>query len=893
MEESPRFQSHEEELRVLRERVAYMERELQARGEAPQVEELIRHEVKRLSTPPTPERGGHITVELSPDNNDEVIADFVSLMQQEGIASALAAIARLNNPHLLDDIHRFLIQYIKEGYVPLGLKERSTLSRELRYTLLQVQFPRVSKEDEDSKGEPPINHKAVLQFLQGISALRGISGRTGVHIAVELASPLSSESVVSYVAVPDEALELVSQQLRAAFPGVSLIPAPDDYNVFVEGGVSLMRKASLSRAPILPLTTAGEGVVDALRGMYIALSEIGPERGAAIQFIIQPGDGSFSHYGRRVIDALQEGESRSEALKIPRSQVGAAAKEIFSAIFKKRNEENLSKKQQTDTDTLALINEKLSTTTHDVVIRVVASSGTHPDATALIDRLTAPFSQFARGEGNALLFEPLYSGERDFTYRAFSSRYATALSVGELAVMMPLGSRGDVDLPELSQTKSIEIPAPLGLPSEGLLLGVNSFRGNERAIYLAPEDRLRHLYTIGQTGTGKSMFLKHLAVQDMLAGNGLCFIDPHGSDVLDLLSKVPPERYSDVIYFDPAHRERVFGLNLLEYDPAYPEQKSFVVNELLSIFKKLYSDSNPESMGPAFEQYFRNATQLVMEDPGSGSTMIDIGRVLSDSAFRDLKLSRSKNVVINQFWTKIATQAGGEAKLENIVPYITNKFDDFTSNDMMRPIIGQEKSTLRFRDIMDGRKILLVNLAKGRLGERNAHLLGLILVGKIFMAALSRVDSAGSLPPFYLYIDEFQNITTDSIAHILSEARKYGLGMTIAHQFMSQIPDDIHDAVFGNVGSIAAFRVGSEDAEDLLREFGDAFKGNDLMNIKGRNAHLRMLADGVPQPSFTLAVPTSPSGDRSQIDDLRTLSYLTYAKDRERVEEAIRRKMEY
>jgi len=891
MEESPRFPAHLEELRILRERVATMERELAARGEHASTEELIRHEITRLQAEPVSNKDAEITIELIPDNNDEIMADFLALVQSEGIGSALRAVEKLDNPHLMDDVHRFLVQYIKQGYTPAGLKPGSSLGRELSYTLLEVRFPRTAKEDEERGGEPPVNHGAVKQFLQGISALGAISRRAGVHIAVELASPLSSTSVVSYVAMPDEALELVSQQLRAAFPGVLLVPAPDDHNVFVEGGSSLMRVASLARPPVLPLTLAGEGITDALRSMYIALSSVGPERGAAIQFIIRPGDGSFSQYGRRVIEALQQGSSRSEALKIPRTQVGAVAKEIFTAIFNRKSDEDAVRaKNSVDTDTLALVNEKLSTAAHDVVIRVVASSGDEGDAAALLDHLVAPFAQFARSEGNAIVFTPLYVGERDFSYRAFSVRHALSLTVGELAVMVPLGSRGDIDLPELTQVKSTEIPAPTDLPTTGLYLGTNVFRGKERVVYLTPEDRLRHLYIIGQTGTGKSTFLKHIAAQDIQNGNGMCFIDPHGSDVLDLLAAVPPERYGDVIYFDPAHRERVFGLNLLEYDPAYPEQKTFVVNELLGIFKRLYS-AVPESMGPAFEQYFRNATQLVMEDPASGNTMLDIARVLTDATFRELKLSRSKNVEVNQFWTSIATQAGGESKLENIVPYITNKFDDFTANDLMRPIIGQERSTLHFRDIMDSRKILLVNLAKGRLGERNAHLLGLILVGKMFMAALSRVDATEPLPPFYMYLDEFQNITTDSITHILSEARKYGLGLTIAHQFMSQIPEDIHDAVFGNVGSIVAFRVGSKDAEDLLREFGDAFKGNDLMNIENYHAHIRMLANGVPQSSFTLAVPPLMAGDRAQIDDLRTLSYLTYAKDREDVEETIRRKM--
>jgi hypothetical protein len=382
--------------------------------------------------------------------------------------------------------------------------------------------------------------------------------------------------------------------------------------------------------------------------------------------------------------------------------------------------------------------------------------------------------------------------------------------------------------------------------------------------------------------------LRTLIDQDIRAGNGVCFIDPHGNDVIEVLASIPPERYEDVIYFDPANLDRPFGLNMLEYDPSRPEQKSFIVNELLMIFRQLYGDV-PESMGPAFEQYFRNATQLVMEDPSSGSTLMDIGRVLSDAEFRNLKLSRSNNPVVNQFWTEIATKTEGEASLQNIVPYITNKFDEFTASDFMRPIIGQQESSFNFRELIDNKKILLVNLSKGRLGERNANLLGLIIVGKLFMAALSRADSVGTnFPPFYLYIDEFQNITTSSIPGILSEARKYKLSLTIAHQYLAQVDEKIRGAVFGNVGNMAVFRVGEEDAEFFAKQFAPVFTALDFVNIENQNAYMRILSGGVPQKPFNMKTVRLREGNPDQVDDLRQLSFLTYGRDRALVEGIIR-----
>jgi hypothetical protein len=330
------------------------------------------------------------------------------------------------------------------------------------------------------------------------------------------------------------------------------------------------------------------------------------------------------------------------------------------------------------------------------------------------------------------------------------------------------------------------------------------------------------------------------------------------------------------------------GLNMLEYDMRFPEQKTFVANELIAIFNKLFDMR--VAGGPAFEQYFRNAALLVMDDPQSGNTILEIGRVFGDKAFRDMKLSRCKNPIVVQFWQN-AEKTTGDQALANFVPYITSKLDPFISNDIMRPIIAQEKSSFNFRDIMDQKKILLVNLSKGRLGDVNANFIGLILVGKILMAALSRVDSFGkTLPPFYLYIDEFQNITTDSIATILSEARKYKLSLTIAHQFIAQLEDKIKNAVFGNVGSLAAFRVGADDAEYLSSQFSPTFTAKDIMNMDNRNAYLRMLVGGKPAKPFNIETMPLPKLNHEGVNALKELSYITFGKERALIDEDILRR---
>jgi GTPase SAR1 family protein len=457
--------------------------------------------------------------------------------------------------------------------------------------------------------------------------------------------------------------------------------------------------------------------------------------------------------------------------------------------------------------------------------------------------------------------------------------------------MMHLPENEILGTSQLKQSKAGSAQAPLDLQKNGISLGKNIHRNVETDIYMSPEDRLRHLYIIGQTGTGKTTLLKQMIRQDILNGDGVCVIDPHGSDIQDVLSYVPKERLEDLVYFDPSYTARPMGLNMLEYDIRFPEQKTFVVNEMLSIFNKLFDMK--VAGGPMFEQYFRNSVMLVLEDPESGNTLLDVSRVLSNKQFRDLKISKCKNPLVIQFWKEIAEKAGGEASLANIVPYIVSKFDVFLQNDIMRPIIAQEKSSFNFREIMDQKKILLVNLSKGRLGDINANLIGLIIVGKILMAALSRVDSLGKdLAPFYLYIDEFQNITTDSISTIFSEARKYKLSLTVAHQFIAQLEEDIRDSVFGNVGSIASFRVSSEDAEYLEKQFAPTFSAKDLMSIDNLNCYMKMLASGRPVKPFNLFIPFPPRGDNALIDKVKELSYLKYGRDRELVESEIMKKYE-
>jgi hypothetical protein len=325
---------------------------------------------------------------------------------------------------------------------------------------------------------------------------------------------------------------------------------------------------------------------------------------------------------------------------------------------------------------------------------------------------------------------------------------------------------------------------------------------------------------------------------------------------------------------------------MLEYDSRYPEQKTFAVNELINIFDKLYDLKT--TGGPVFEQYTRNALLLLMDDPAEKFTLMEVSKVLADKEFRSRLLAKCQNIVVKDFWEKEAEKAGGEAALANIVPYITSKFNVFVANDYMRPIIGQAESLVNFREIIDNKKILLVNLSKGRLGDINSSLLGLIVTGKLLMAAFSRIDMAEEeRKDFYLYMDEFQNFATDSIATILSEARKYRLCLIVAHQFIGQLTEEIREAVFGNVGSMVSFRVGAEDAEFLVKQFEPIFDVNDLININNFNAYIKLMINNQTSQPFSLITYPPEQGDSQIVQPIKELSRLKYGRDKTMVEKEI------
>lgn len=835
-----------------------------------------------------------VALGLSEEPHDYQMGELLNLVTERGVKNALIVAEKASNPHLLDDFHRALVALIEKEQTVGNLSEKDPLWRPLHMTLFEISLPEASESQKEKTMTEVVS--SMEQFYAGMASVAE-EGKSRSWFTIELANSSRSSDFIFYVSVPTEFARLLERQLNAILHDAQIIRRTDDYNIFNENGVASAAYAKLSKESLYPLRTYEDFDLDPLNVLIGSFAKIDRDgEGAAVQLLIGPRQDDYARKGAEVIESIKKGEKVSSALnEMERGIAGKVIKEAFG-VFKtseqaeKEKEQKVERAGQVNQEGLDDFRQKLKKPLMVASLRVVTSAATEAEAGAILNDICSSFNQLENAKGNRFDWEKPHGTRqatllKDFSLRQWNDSEKMILNLAELTSVMHFPSTTLSKMaPQLRQIKAVDAPAPANLPDEGTLLGVNKFRGTEKEVRITVEDRLRHFYIIGQTGTGKTTLMKNMIAQDIADGHGVCFIDPHGTDINDVLGSVPESRRDDVIYFDPSRQDRVMGLNMLEFDPAHPEQKTFVVNELFSIFQKLYGGV-PESMGPMFEQYFRNATLLVLEDPESGSTLLDITRVLADENFRRDKLSKARNPVVTQFWNDIATKAGGEASLENIVPYITSKFDIFTANDFMRPIIGQQESAFNFRQLMDEKKILLVNLSKGRLGEINANLIGMIIVGKILMAALSRVDDIrGDYPPFFLHMDEFQNITTDSISAILSEARKYKLSLTMAHQFIAQLDEKIRDSVFGNVGSMAAFRVGPEDAEFLEKQFAPVFSAKDLMNIDNRQAYLRVLAGGTPQKPFNIATLPPKERNTEQTQALIEHSYQRYAKPRRKVE---------
>ncbi|MEX0877686.1 MAG: DUF87 domain-containing protein [Candidatus Spechtbacterales bacterium] len=744
------------------------------------------------------------------------------------------------------------------------LAKRGVVTRSLNMSLFLVTLPLANKA-EGGQGHEAVKEKISLmeQLLASFSTLEAggwlretLYGKP--YIALEMAVHHKGEHIHTYIAVPRNMENILEKQVHGFFPHAE-VEQVKDYSIFNPGGASAASFAQLRRPSVLPLVTYHEMNADPLNNIATAMSKLKAEgEGVVVQLVLKPvSSKNQQSMAEKIVQEMYKGKSFNEA---SHEGSGSLAKDVFKEFTSKPpkpEEQQEMYRKPVDEHTVQMVRDKAYKTHFNVNLRLVSAAEDKGRAEQVLSELEAAFAQFNSASGNSLVFKkvPARSMRKfifDYSFRIPRSANASNFSIDEVVSFYHFPVV-DTEMTKMRSLRSKAAPPPPTLPAEGLVLGENVYRGERHLVRISKNDRRRHMYIIGQTGTGKSRLIYNMIKQDIANGEGVALLDPHGDLAHKILEVVPKERWDDIVWFDPGDPSRPFGLNMLEYDTSRPQQKTLVVNELLGIFRKLFHE---ETMGPMFDQYFRNACLLLLDDyEYEIPTLLDVSRVLTDSEFRSDKLSRETNEVVKNFWEKEAEKAGGDAALANIAPYITSKINGFVSDEFLRPIISHKQSSLNFRTAMDEKKIILVNLSKGKLGELNANLVGLVIVGKLLIASLSRVDiEEETRNDFYLYMDEFQNFSTDSIATILSEARKYHLNLIMAHQFIAQLEDKIQKAVFGNVGSMLALRVGIEDAQFLKEQFEPAFTEEDLSNIDNFKAHAKLLINNQTTRPFRINI---------------------------------------
>lgn len=670
------------------------------------------------------------------------------------------------------------------------------------------------------------------------------------------------EDIAFYVTCHKSIRDFVEKQINGAYP-LAEISEMDEVNIFNEKGRVAFTPIKLEKADFYPVKTYKDLPTDGLSLITSAMSKMGDGEGATLQILLKPEGKRWQNKG------LQSNQKE------------------------KKRESDPDKANYThDPKEIEAINNKVGKPGFRASIRVVVSAQNETNAQSNLNNIVGAFSQFTSTYNHFkkptfLLLKHLFMIDFIYRYMPILNLNTMVLNTEELATVMHFPNK-TVETHHIRTLTAKNAPAPNKIPTSGLFLGKSIYRGEERDIYAGLNDRRRHTYIIGKTGTGKSEFLKDMVLQDIEAGNGVAVIDPHGDLVEDVLQLMPPERAEDVIYFNPSDLDRPLGLNIMEAETE--EQMHFVASSIIGLMYKLYDPHHTGIVGPRFEHAIRNAMLTIMCKPGS--TFIEMVRILTDAKFVEEYLPLVKDGMVKRYWTDQIANTSDFHKSE-VMDYIVSKFGRFVTNKTMRNIIGQPVSSFDFRKAMDEKKIVLCNLSKGILGEEDAKFLGLILVPKILSAAMSRQNvPMDQRPDFFLYVDEFQNFATEDFAAILSEARKYRLNLIVANQFIGQIDEEIKNAVFGNVGTMISFRVGVTDANFLQHEFAPTFSENDLTNVEKYHAYIKTIVDNEPVSAFSMSLYKDIKAQEARMNPklaemVKQLSRLKYGKDKELVEAEI------
>lgn len=778
-------------------------------------------------------------------------------------------------------------------------REQKNYERSLKMVPLLIHMPPVSADvDQGSRDsrdviDETVSKSQILYDIIASTIKKGLKPKFygQRHFSFEIVA--SKGFVHFYASVPMSLLDVVQQAVVSAYPSARLEEV-SEYSIFSPVGKisgTMGGELSLKNDYAYPIATYQDIKRDALQSVLNSLSTLDKEDGAGIQILIRPANPKWTKKASAVASKKRKGGSSGKGALFMEY-----AEDLIKAPVKPLEDQQKEKKEEakelssTEQAVLEAIEDKTRHPGFEVLIRIVASSNISQRAQSIQNNIVASFALFDAPGKNGFKFTPAKDIESFTT--AYIMRFfppeinSNILNTVELASIFHFPDQRDIPTSQLEKQASKQVDGPRNVSENGLMLGYNVFRGAKKRINLDLEDRRRHVYAVGQTGTGKSTFLLNLALQDMLNGNGFAFIDPHGDVVEDLLAMVPKERTEDLIYFNPSDMEYPLGLNMFEFDN--PDQKDFLIQESIGMLYKLYDPQHQGIIGPRYEHLFRNAAQAIMADP-AGGTFIDLPKLFNDKEFVKQKLKYVTDQTVLDFWTKEMPASERSNDFGEVKSWFVSKFGAFLSNQMMRNIIGQTKSSFNLRDIMDNKKILLVNLSKGKTGELNSKLLGMIFVMKFQAAAMARADiPEKERVDFSLYVDEFQNFSTDSFASILSEARKYRFNIIVANQFTTQLTDEIREAVFGNIGTIVCYRVGTNDADFLSKYFSPVFDVQDLQMVPNFNSVTRMLIGGVPtQPFSMMGLPPLGKPNHKLAEALKQLSAAKFGKPRAKVESEI------
>lgn len=777
--------------------------------------------------------------------------------------------------------------------------------RSFHMTVLRIMIPKEGQEEQPNQNlstdqirERISVAEVFFSTLGGMKAQKGWKafwfGRSD-HFALEMVA--DHEGLITfYAAVPRTMKPYFEQQIQAQYE-MAEVHEVEDYNIFTPQGVVIGATLSLEKHYIFSINSYDKMESDPLNSLTNVLSKFEKTEGAAIQYVLRSARPEWHNFPAEVAHEMQQGKKVEDALKeVKANPLVKAWRIVAPMFFPSKREEKVYRLSPAEDQVVKSLEEKTSKAGFDVNVRIVVAAADRQTAEFKLSNILNAFSQYGGYQfGNQFTASKVQTHEKlihDFIYRTFDEKKSFVLNTKEMASLwhLPLPT---TETPNIRWLMSRKAPPPANMPKEGVILGKVVYRGEETMVRIKRADRRRHMYVIGKSGSGKSELMRYMAIQDIQNGEGVAVIDPHGDLIEGILPHIPKERADDVVIFDPSDIERPMGLNMLEYDN--DEQRDFAVQEMVAIFYKLFGQ---EMIGPMFEHYMRNAMLAMMEDKESGATLIEIPRMFTDADFRKKKVAKVKNMIVKSFWEQEYEQSQAGQQAADMLSYVISKIGRFLTNDMMRNIIGQSRSAFNVREVMDNQKILLVNLSKGKIGEVNSSLLGLIMVSKIQMAAMARASMAKEKrKDFYLYMDEFQNFTTDSIAIILSEARKYLLNMTMAHQYIGQLvvnnDTKIRDAVFGNAGTMAAFRVGADDAEFLEKEFAPVFNQGDIINVDQYTSNIKLLIDNTASRPFNMKTIMAPDGNLDMIPLLKELARMKFGRPRLEVEAEIKERAQW